>query len=139
MPEKQRKERGKTDSESTGKRYGKETENLNILPAENRPLYSGGEAGFRKALQLYCCQQKELPPQQHRRRIIQIQSQPLCSHPPHPHPPPFPKLPPQQQRIRISQIRLHPFPPVLQPQLQSHPQFVAAKSLIIKASKTYLH
>lgn len=81
-------------------------------------------------------QQKKPPlPQQQRRRMIQIQSQPqpfpklkqlLCSHP-HPL---FP--PPQQHRIRISQMILHPLPPVLQLQLQlqSQPQFVAAKSLI---------
>jgi hypothetical protein len=90
-------------------------------------------------------QQKQplwLPPQQHSRRTIQIQSHPpqkleqLCSQ--HPLPKPQnPPLPPQQHRIRISQIMLPPLPPVLQLQLQlqSHPQFVAAKSLMLVPPK----
>jgi len=91
-------------------------------------------------------QQKQLllPPQQHSRRMIQIQSHPpqkllqLCSQHPLPIPQNPPLPPPQQQhRIRISQIMLQPLPPVLQPQLQlqSHPQFVAAKSLMLVPPK----
>ena len=63
--------------------------------------------------------------------MIQIHSfppQPLCSQQPFPQPFPNP-LPQQQHRIRISQIVLQLFPPLLQ--LQSHPQFVAARSLIV--------
>ena len=48
MPEKEREGRRKTDSENAGGKYRKETENINGLPAERRPLDAGGEAGFRK-------------------------------------------------------------------------------------------
>ena len=34
--------------QNAGGKYGKETENINGLPAEKRPLDAGGEAGFRK-------------------------------------------------------------------------------------------
>ena len=71
-----------------------------------------------------------LPPQQHKSSSIQIISYP------HPLPQPlFPKqppnpLPPQQHKIRMSQMILHPFPPLWHPHPQSHPQFVAVKSLM---------
>ena len=69
------------------------------------------------------------PPQQQRSRMIQRQS--LL--PPHPlFPPQKPPLPPQQHnKMMIQRMELHP------PSLQEHPppQFVAAKSLMLKPPK----
>ncbi len=78
------------------------------------------------------------PPQQQRRRMIQIQ---LLSQPfPHPHPPPLCPHPPQQHRSRMIQIMLLPHPP--HPDAGAshpHPQFVAAKSLMLIPPELSLH
>ena len=69
------------------------------------------------------------PPQQHRSRMIQIAS--LQPFPPRKEPLPFPHPPPQQHKSKIIQIMLlHPHPLSLE-----HPQFVAAKSLMLIASR----
>ena len=75
------------------------------------------------------------PPQQQRRRMIQIQ---LLSQPfPHPHPPPLCPHPPQQHRSRMIQIMLLPHPDA--GASHPHPQFVAAKSLMLIPPELSLH
>lgn len=61
----------------------------------------------------------------------------LCSPQPQPQPPH--PLPPQQHKIRIRKIRLQPEPlpnpQTLPPLSHPHPQFVAAKSLMLVPPK----
>ena len=82
------------------------------------------------------------PPQQQRSRMIQRQ---LLSHP-HPFPQPLPQplcpQPPQQQRSRMIQRELFPHPHPPQPGAglsHPHPQFVAAKSLMLFPPEISLH
>jgi hypothetical protein len=75
-----------------------------------------------------------------------IRIQLLSPHPPNTLPPqPFPLPPQMQERSRIQMMQLQELPPpknpiplpqpLSQPLSHPHPQFVAAKSLIVKSSK----